>query len=90
MDNLKINFRPRSNPRKDLGWEDESGCDRCGKVSSAYIEITLPLNYQMIDGRVETELSFILCKSCLNEAEKMLNEVYLNPARSLGDKAPNF
>ena len=79
MDNFQINLKPRYNPRKDLGWEDESGCDRCNKISSAYVEIILPLNHQVIDGKDETELSLILCKNCLEEGKKIIDGVYLSP-----------
>lgn len=87
---IKINLRPRPNPRKDLGWEDESGCNRCGKVSSAYVEIGVPISIEAAAEEFKTELCFTLCGSCLEEMKKIIDEIYLEPARSLGDKAPNF
>lgn len=79
----KINFRPRPNPRKDLGWEDESGCDRCGAISSAYVEVGVPISIEAASEGFKTELCFTLCGSCLEKAKKIIDEIYLSPRSSV-------
>lgn len=62
---MKINFYSVENPRKGYGWEDESGCNRCGSLSSAYVRVSVP------------PISFKLCGGCIEQCKKIIDGVFI-------------
>jgi hypothetical protein len=74
---MKIEFKGINNSRLYNGDFGFNWCDRCGGRESALV---------MIERLNDT---FRLCKSCLIEAEKMINETILKDAVDKG-KLPRF
>ena len=74
---MKIEFKGINNSRLYNGDFGFNWCDRCGGRESALV---------MIERLNDT---FRLCKTCLIEAEKMINETILKDAVDKG-KLPRF
>jgi hypothetical protein len=74
---MKIEFKGINNSRLYNGDFGFNWCDRCGGRESALV---------MIERLNDT---FRLCKTCLIEAEKMINETILRDAVDKG-KLPRF
>ncbi len=63
-----------NNPRtKEGGWEDESGCDFCDSVSSAYAGIVIKI--------LHTVITFKICKGCLCDGEKKIDRLILDQTK---------
>ena len=69
-----IEFRSIINPRTpEGGWVDNTGCDRCGIVSSGYVEIKIPTLSFVSESFVVRKF----CGGCVAEQKKKIDEAYL-------------
>jgi len=68
-----INLIPISNPRtEEGGWENEDlGCDTCGSIVSAYVEIEI----ELID---DFSITIQMCKGCLDKGQKIIDKEILS------------
>ena len=76
---MRIEFKAVNNSRLYNGDFGFNWCDKCGGKESALIMIT----------RRENDDTFRLCKTCLIEAEGMINKTILRDAVDKG-KLPRF
>lgn len=61
-----------SNPRTpEGGWKNETGCDICGKISSAYVGI-----------QEKSSMVIAVCKGCLLDGVKLIDKELLNQAKT--------
>ncbi len=56
------------NPRRPNGDVSSVGCDSCGKIGAAYIKIDHP--YDFLGCK-------LICKGCLSDWDKMINQCIL-------------
>jgi transcription elongation factor Elf1 len=60
-----------SNPRTpEGGWKNETGCDICGKISSAYAGV-----------QEKSSIVMAICKGCLLNGVKLIDKDLLDQAK---------
>lgn len=60
-----------NNPRTpEGGWKDETGCDVCGKISSAYVGI-----------QEKSSMVTVICKQCLLNGVNTINKNILDQTK---------
>ena len=64
--------------RKPNGDLADERCDACDKIGAAYIELTTSVTEASIHLTLSSQHITLICKSCLAEWDKMINEVIMN------------
>ena len=61
-----------NNPRTpEGGWKDETGCEICGEVSSAYVGI-----------QEKSNMAIVICKGCLLKGIGMIDKKILGQTKT--------
>ena len=82
-----IDFRLKQNARTaDLGYATDKKCERCGRVSSAYLEITTKELYRVRPKKGPSKVHWnekisIICKGCLLEGVDMIDKGILEQTK---------
>lgn len=77
--NAKVELNGFYVPRKENGdVNTDYCCYCCGKSTTAYIEIETNQGASFPDGRPWTTTYTLICKGCLNDAEKTINRLILH------------
>jgi len=71
-----VEFSPIKNSRTADGkWVDMKGCHRCGKISSAYVQLDIYQNHSLIATNIK------LCKGCLCKGEEIIDKTILSQTK---------